>query len=736
MLRFLKIQSLHIVHLLHNYDPGFLALKRSSKTVVAILAAVAIFYDDPRLAMFSAISAMLISRSQTGFTIQERKFTLLLTGLTLAVISVPVSLIAQHGLTSVIFITIASFLAFFLIGLRAVPDFPAIVILSVVVVEMAFSNTFLSGLKFSGIYMITTTLVFLMHFVLFPTRPYKRMKIQLEIIGQNLENYYQSTVSTYPTLEEAIARIHRSGEIYKASVSDFRRLWILFRVQIVSENSAEAQLMRKFTGIEKTFKYTTIIWQFRARSWDSEIYRKVISEDTILAETFEKLLTLFKAGNPAGYRLDLQNFQNEIEKKTAGFNQDFIEGKFKGSREDWMSVVSTFSVIGTLLNDIQQFTSYETSSTPTGFSGIAKFREFILSLKNIPSKLRFSVPAFRFGLRSAIIIGLTMVYYTLFEPNHGYWLVLFAVLLIRPNLGISIKAGRDRLVGTIAGSLAAFGFMQVFPAGSPVFYVGMFVSTFFMVWFLNLDKFIMMVFSLTFLIVSLFMLIFPAEEGIVFLRIGYTVAIVLLIIFLSFLFWPEKARLKFADAIADGILLQKSYFEQIMLLFSGQHSETTLRPIKSEIELHFVKTREFYEAAKNEVWQTKTLNHGFNIKMYIQRLLNTLNALELAAERHCTGNISEAFTSEKIKLSSEIEKAFEVLSGAIRQRTLPIGFPELNQSFDHICQNFGDGIRKPNTENEDYTKTRNLSVFVWNLKPLILELEGIRDEIVLKMNEG
>ena len=59
MLRFLKIQSLHIVHLLHNYDPGFLALKRSSKTVVAILAAVAIFYDDPRLAMFSAISAML-----------------------------------------------------------------------------------------------------------------------------------------------------------------------------------------------------------------------------------------------------------------------------------------------------------------------------------------------------------------------------------------------------------------------------------------------------------------------------------------------------------------------------------------------------------------------------------------------------------------------------------------------------------------------------------------------------
>ncbi len=736
MHRFLKIKYQQIILLLHHYDPGFLALKRSSKTVVAILVAVAIFYDEPRLAMFSAISAMLISRSQTGFTIEERKFTLLLTGLTLAVISVPVSLIAQNSLFSVIFVTLASFLAFFLIGLRVVPDFPAIVILSVVVVEMAFSNTFSSGLKFSGIYLLTTALVFLMHFVIFPTRPYKRMKIQLEIIGQNLENYYQSTVSTYPTLEEAIAKIHRSGEIYKASVSDFRRLWILFRVQIVSETSAEAQLMRKFTGIEKTFKYTIIIWQFRARSWNSEIYRKVISEDTILAKTFEKLLTLFKVGNPAGSREDLQRLQNDIENKTAGFNQDFIEGKFNGSREDWISFVSTFSAITSLLNEIQQFTSSDESTFPAGFSGNVKIREFLKSLKNIPSKLRFSVPAFRFGLRSAIIIGLTMIYYTSYEPNHGYWLVLFAVLLIRPNLGISIKAGHDRLVGTIAGSLAALGFMQIFPAGSPVFYVGMFVSTFFMVWFVNLDKFIMMVFSLTFLIVSLFMLIFPAEEGIVFLRIGYTAAIVLLIIFLSFLFWPEKARLKFADAISDGILLQKSYFEGIIMIFSGQRSTENIHAKKNEIELHFVKTREFYDAAKNEVWQAKTLNHGFNIKMYIQRLLNTLNALEHAAERLGTVSESDGFKEEIFNLSGEIEKAFEVLSGAIRQRTLPIGFPELNTSFDQICQNFGDEISKPNSENKEYAKTWNLSVFVWNLKPLILELEGIRDEIILKMNEG
>jgi len=736
MFRYLNKRVQQAFVLLHNYDPGFLALKRSSKTIIAILIAVAIFYDDPRLAMFSAISAMLISRSQTGFTIRERKFTLLLTGFILTIISIPVSLIAQSDIFSVIFITVASFLAFFLIGLRMVPDFPTIVILSVIVVETAFSKTLESGIKFSGIYLLTTALVFVMHFVILPTRPYKRMKIQLQIISQNLEVYYRSMISDGTNLDEGILKVHENDKKFRASMSDFKRLWVLFRVQITSDDSLEASLIKKFTGYEKTFEYATILWQFRARSWNSALYRKIILDEKILTTTFEKLRLFLENENPERYFTDLQHLRTRIKAKADEFLMTTRDGKTVGSSDEIFSILSTFSALETLLNEVGQFSTVADSANQTDFAAISKIRGFFNNLRKLPSKVKFSSPAFRFGLRSAIIIGLTMIFYTFYEPNHGYWLVLFAVLLIRPNLGISIKAGRDRLIGTIAGSLAAFGLVYFFPVGSVIFYFLMFVSTFFMVWFLNLDKFIYMVFSLTFLIVCLFMLIFPAEEGIVFLRIGYTAAIVLLIIFLSFLFWPEKARLKFADAIADGLLLQKAYFEEIMLMISGDLSRDNIPKTKKEIELHIIKTQEFYEGAKNEVWQAKTLNHGFKIKMYIQRLLNTLHAMELAAGNFESKVDFKGFNNEVVTLSVNIYKAFDILSEAIRQRTLPIGFPELNASFDQLCHGFGKDFIRPDFNNEAFKSIWNHSVFLWNLKPLILELEGIRDEIVLKMNEG
>lgn len=736
MLRFLKSKYQQTRLILHNYDPGLLALKRSSKTIVAIIAAVAIFYDEPQLAMFSAISTMLISRSQTGFTIRERKFTLLLTGFILALISVPVSLIAQSDIFTVVFITLASFFTFFLIGLRLVPDFPAIVILSVCVVEMAFSNTIASGIKFSGIYLLTTALVYLIHFVIWPTKPYKRMQIQAEIISRNLRNYYQSIIAEYADLEKGIKKVHENDKFFRASVNDFKRLWQLFRVQIIAENSAEALLMKKFVSLEKTFEYATMIWQLRARSWNNDLYRNLILDDKTIQKTFDKLFTFFDNENPAAFQADLQFPGNWLKEKSNELMKAYRARQIKGTEEEWIGIFSTISALETMLDEIRRFTNTFDSKTPADFSASVKIRQFLQNMKTLPSKLKFSIPAFRFGLRSALIIGVTTVFYAFYEPDHGYWLVLFAVLLIRPNLGISIKAGRDRLIGTIGGSLAAFGFVQFIPAGSPLFYAGMLASTFFMVWFLNLDKFILMVFSLTFLIVCLFILIYPAEEGIVLLRIGYTAAIVLLIIFLSFLFWPEKARLKFADAIADGLLLQKAYFEEIMMMISGDLTSGNIPKRKKEIESHILKTQEFYEGAKNEVWQAKTLNHGFKIKMYIQRLLNTLNAIELAVGNFESKVDFKDFNNEVVTLPVNIYKAFDILSEAIRHRTLPIGFPQLNTKFDLLCQHFGRDMIRPDFDNDAFKSIWNHSLFLWNLKPLILELEGIRDEIVLKMNEG
>jgi len=124
------------------FDPGLLAAKRSLKTFLAILISLLIYHHQPKMALLAVIAAMLFSRSQTGTTIRERKFTMLLTGFLMTALSVPVSLISADTALSVVFVTVGAFFVFFFIGLKLIPDFPAVVLLSVSVVEMAFSRTY------------------------------------------------------------------------------------------------------------------------------------------------------------------------------------------------------------------------------------------------------------------------------------------------------------------------------------------------------------------------------------------------------------------------------------------------------------------------------------------------------------------------------------------------------------------------------------------------------------------
>lgn len=94
------------------FDPGLLAAKRSLKTFLAILISLLIYHHQPKMALLAVIAAMLFSRSQTGTTIRERKFTMLLTGFLMTALSVPVSLISADTALSVVFVTVGAFFVF------------------------------------------------------------------------------------------------------------------------------------------------------------------------------------------------------------------------------------------------------------------------------------------------------------------------------------------------------------------------------------------------------------------------------------------------------------------------------------------------------------------------------------------------------------------------------------------------------------------------------------------------
>lgn len=719
---------------INSFDPGFLALKRSLKTFIAVLISLAIFWHTPGMAMFAAISSMLFSRSQAGFTIRERRFTMLATGITMVLLSMPVTLVSQNDWAAVAFVLMASFVTFFLIGNRVVPDFPAVSVLALSVVEMAFSHTIESGLHFAGLFLLTLALVFILHFVLWPTRPRHRLKAQIAIITKNLLDYDRAIRAGYPDEESGIRATQVIGDRVRRSIGDFRRLWQLFGMRPDDNNIVENRYLDIYTALGKIHEYLILSWQFRVSVWNSNLFIDKVIQDQRLLEILNYFI---RRQDPAIIKPSDRKLQETLGKLGA-IASEYLQQMRSGYRgehhREWVAVINSIKALETLASDLQH------SETPVDmetqeFSAGRKIKSFFKKSLESVSKIGFSHSGFKLALRSMLIIGATKAWTVFRDTEYGYWLVLFAVLLIRPNLGISIKVGKQRLIGTIAGSVLALGFVFVIPPGSATYLFFLLVSLFFMLWFINIDRMVPMVTALTFMIIGLFYMIYPESGNLVWLRIIYTAAIVLLVIIASFMLWPEKARKKFALTLADAILLEKDFFGGIMdNVLTGNRKQMSVTE-KQKIRDQIQRLNDVIEATKNEVIQEKVIIHGLNIRSYIMRLLNTLQSMEATSGACDFGHGFSAVYDELQKFTGSILQAFDVLIEALHNQTDVVDFPDLRSDFEQLRRRFRENRYAGDEIVDDITRFWKNSTMIWNFKPLTLELEGIKNEINLKMAE-
>jgi len=684
--------------------------------------------------MFAAITSLLISKAQTGLTLKDRKFSLLTTGILLALVSVPVSIISQYEVITVIFVVIATFAMFFLIGLRVVPEFPAIVLLSVVVVEMAFSHTVASGIEFAGLFLFTTALVYTIHFIILPTRPKVRLKGQIEMITTSIERYYEDITTQYPNLESGISQTQKSAEKVRLSISEFKRLWQLLGSNAPDLNLDQSRYQEIVRGLEDLFEYMLLIWQFRARAWESEKFKTYILQHPEFKTIIHQLLRNY---DPELLKSS-DSFKMRIQDQLQTINKEFLtvyhNEKDTSERKEWVAIFNAIHSLLALTNNINSHFAQTAEFAPEVTLKV-RYNHFLTGLNNSIGKLKFSNSAFRFGLRSAIIVGVTIAYSKSFVPAHGFWLVLFSILLIRPNLGISIKAGRDRLIGTLAGCVIGFIFVSFVPAGSILFYFMALLSVFFMIWFANLNKLILMIMALTFLIISLFSLMYPSDDGVAWLRLAYTLAVVLFVIFISFLLWPEKARKKFADALAETIESEKNYFLSIIDSLLKTNTSTDTEKFRKLLEVQINRLDEVIDATKNEILQNRVIHHGINVNGFILRLRNTLHSMDFAAARCKSDSGFHELENELRAFSEHCEMAFKNLTVAFHERKVADEFPNLRNDFLVLRDAFREIRGKSDPDKDEITQLWNISTFIWNLKPLILELEGIKAEIDLKMSE-
>ena len=709
---------------IQNFDPGYYALKRSIKTFLAILISLAIFRFNTQFAIIAFISTMFLCLSQVGDTLRQRKFSMLLTGLIMVLLIPFTTYIGGTLISATILFTILVFFAFYFSGVGIIPPQTSSFILVLCLITMKMHGDFKSGIIYSGIIFSSTLISFIIHFLILPNRPSKIFQTILNISLKDIDEFNNSVIKEYSDKEEAKKAVSIHEEKLVQSIIRFRRLFKIIKLIPNPNNDIRPAIISAIQSLDRMHGSLVTLWQYRLSAWDSEIYKKFIEIfreiNPELTTEFHKVLSQSKIENISF---------NDIIKKLDAFQADVKELKKSDNKNipiyDWILVFNSVFALETMMKDLEDISN----SKETAFPEVEKkdnFSSFLSSFKKVKSGFSFKSPAFRMGLQAAITAGAAMFFYKYYSINYGYWIVLFVIMIIKPNLGISVKMGLKRLLGTLIGALLGVGFILIFKTNTYFFYGILILLVFTMIYMTNLSKILYVYIIMTFLIILLFSELRNISGwhlGI--LRLEYTAISVIVAFAATFLLWPNKAGNQLKEILANSFVAEKDLFIKLLSDFiHGSYNKTLIGNLGKKSELSIEKAQNTYNTAKAE-GNKRRINLGCSTILHLKNIQQILLALDTSAH-----NVKTDWPQNEIKLEltdivQSFSESFEILSESISSRTVPKKFPDFEENINEISTAFRKIKYKKEYSEKEIFDVRNFSSLLWHLRPLLWELKAV-----------
>lgn len=248
-----------------------------------------------------------------------------------------------------------------------------------------------------------------------------------------------------------------------------------------------------------------------------------------------------------------------------------------------------------------------------------------------------------------------------FGVHDGYWGAISAIIVLQSNFGATITASRDRILGTIIG--AAFGFAFSLFGTLPWNYILAVLSAVLLCGLLGLRSSSRLA-GVTISIVMLVQtkgshwLLAMHRVGEVFLGIVVAVAI-------STLVFPDRARLRLRDGLAQEFLVLSAFFEAILQGFSGKPAEN-LATLREDALAMLRGNNALLEASRNEPSGGPGWREGLEMLAQFGRsIFDSLVALEIAVRDSNQDNYAQQLEPELGRLVADIQTGFQYVAKCI-----------------------------------------------------------------------
>jgi len=272
--------------------------------------------------------------------------------------------------------------------------------------------------------------------------------------------------------------------------------------------------------------------------------------------------------------------------------------------------------------------------------------------------------------KTALAAALCYWLATLVHLQDGYWGSISAIIVLQSNVGSTVAASRDRLIGTLIGAAFGAGF-SLAPMRVPLLLVYLLAVILAMVTcsLLGLKNSS----RLAGVTVTIILLVHRAKPGegsnwtlpmhrVLEVLLGIVVALGF-----STLVLPSRARTRLRDGLAQEFLLLGALFEALIGKFHGRESPT-LANIARDVESAIAANAALLDAARNEPSSGKiSLEPLALLQQFGRELADALKALDLAVEGTGGDAYAAQLEPELGHLAADTHKGFQHVAGCIHR---------------------------------------------------------------------
>jgi len=249
-----------------------------------------------------------------------------------------------------------------------------------------------------------------------------------------------------------------------------------------------------------------------------------------------------------------------------------------------------------------------------------------------------------------------------FGLHDGYWGAISAIIVLQSNVGATVTASRDRLLGTLIGALVAFAFS--FFGALPWNYIFAVLFAIIVCGVFNLRNSS----RLAGVTVTILMLV-PKNGprwGLPIDRVGEVLLGIVVALAVTTLILPDRARLRLRDGLAQEFLLLGAFFEAILEGFRGLPAQH-LPKLREDLQSLLRVNSQLLEAARNEPSGPGWREGLGMLSQFGSSLFDALSALELAVKGSREDRYALKLEPALQHLAADIRTGFSYVASCIHK---------------------------------------------------------------------